>query len=89
MTSLIQSLLAECPDVEQKQIAVITPWREQVWRTRTRLRAEGLHGVDVGNVEAYQGGEFRVTILSCVRSNKRFLEEDRRTNMGLYNEPRR
>lgn len=56
---------------------------------RSRLRQEDLRGVDVGNVEAYQGGEFRVTILSCVRSNKRFLEEDRRTNMGFFNEPRR
>ena len=45
--------------------------------------------MDVGNVEAYQGGEFRVTILSCVRSSRRFLEEDRRTNLGFFNEPRR
>lgn len=48
---LIQSLLHERPDIQQKEIAVITPWREQVWRMRAKLRGEGLHGVDVGNVE--------------------------------------
>jgi superfamily I DNA and/or RNA helicase len=56
---------------------------------RTRLRKLGMRGVDVGNVEAYQGREFKVAILSPVRSNARFLAEDKRTNMGLYNERRR
>jgi superfamily I DNA and/or RNA helicase len=47
----IQSLLRERPEIRQEEIAVITPWREQVWRTRARLRQVGLRGVDVGNVE--------------------------------------
>lgn len=37
--------------MKQKEIAVITPWREQVWRMRAKLRASGFGGVDVGNVE--------------------------------------
>ena len=85
----IQSLLLECPELRQQDIAVITPWREQVWRTRARLRKTGLAGIDVGNVETYQGAEFRVTIVSCVRSRARFLDADRKANMGLIHERKR
>ena len=89
IADIILSLRAERPDIKEEEIAVITPWKEQVWRLRTQLRNLGLRGVDVGHVEAYQGAEFRVTILSCVRSSKRFLNMDREANMGLYNEPKR
>lgn len=30
-----------------------------------------------------------MTIISCVRSQERFLAEDKRTNMGLFNEAKR
>ena len=39
--------------------------------------------------QTYQGGEFRVTIVSCVRSRARFLPDDRKANMGLFNERKR
>ncbi|KAK1921912.1 P-loop containing nucleoside triphosphate hydrolase protein [Papiliotrema laurentii] len=87
--ALVQSILVEIPEITQKEIAVITPWREQVWKMRAALRTAGYGGVDVGNVETYQGGEFRVTIVSCVRSRERFLESDKNANMGLFNEPKR
>lgn len=86
---IIQDLRSERPEIKQSEIAVITPWKEQVWRLRAKLRSVSLHGVDVGHVEAYQGAEFRVTILSCVRSRSRFLDTDRQANMGLFNEPKR
>ncbi|WWC89628.1 uncharacterized protein L201_004553 [Kwoniella dendrophila CBS 6074] len=86
---IISSLLESDLGVEQKEIAVITPWREQVWKMRARLRSSGYHEVDVGNVETYQGAEFRVTIVSCVRSRERFLDDDRKNNMGLFNERKR
>jgi len=85
----ILTLQADRPDILAKDIAVITPWREQVWRIRTRLRAIGLHGIDVGHVESYQGAEFKVTILSCVRSRARFLDGDRKASMGFFGEPKR
>ena len=59
IVELVRSLLSECPNIRQDQVAVITPWREQVWRTRARLRAIDLGGVDVGNVEVsspFSGG---------------------------------
>lgn len=43
--------------VQAKEISVISPFREQVWRIRLALRAVGLGEVDVGNVEALQGAE--------------------------------
>lgn len=43
--------------VRAKEISVISPFREQVWRIRLRLRKLGLGDVDVGNVEALQGAE--------------------------------
>ena len=85
----ILTLQVDRPDIQAKEIAVITPWREQVWRIRARLRSHGLHGVDVGHVESYQGAEFRVTILSCVRSRRRFIAGDRHAGTGLYDQPKR
>ncbi|KIY70065.1 P-loop containing nucleoside triphosphate hydrolase protein [Cylindrobasidium torrendii FP15055 ss-10] len=77
------------PPVQAKEIGVMAPWREQVWRLRERLRAENLGMVDVGTVEDYQGREMRVIILSCVRSRTRFLEEDEKLGMGLVHERKR
>lgn len=85
----ILNLQCERPEIQAKEIAVITPWREQVWRIRARLRSIGLHGVDVGHVESYQGAEFKVTILSCVRSRSRFIAADRHAGVGFYDSPKR
>ena len=48
---IVKSILGEVAGLQQKEIAVITPWREQVWKLRKGLRAAGFSGVDVGNVE--------------------------------------
>ncbi|GAA5934856.1 hypothetical protein JCM3775_001658 [Rhodotorula graminis] len=76
--------------VAPKEISVISPFREQVWRIRLALRAVGLGEVDVGNVEALQGAENRVVIISTVRSKElRWLPIDRAQNRGLIHEPKR
>ncbi|GAA6058655.1 hypothetical protein JCM10212_004066 [Sporobolomyces blumeae] len=76
--------------VQAKEISVISPFREQVWRIRLALRRKGLGEVDVGNVEALQGAENRVVIISPVRSvHARWIEHDRQTNRGLIFEPKR
>lgn len=51
VVNTIQSLLHDVPSLQQREIAVMSPWREQVWRIRARLRRVGLRGIDVGNVE--------------------------------------
>ncbi|GAA6057525.1 hypothetical protein JCM3770_000567 [Rhodotorula araucariae] len=76
--------------VQPKEISVISPFREQVWRIRLALRSTGLGEVDVGNVEALQGAENRVVIISTVRSRElRWLPVDRAQNRGLLHEPKR
>ena len=75
--------------VSARDIAVITPYREQVWRIRIKLRKEGLSAVSVGNVEVYQGSEHKITILSTVRSSRRFLDVDARRSLGLVFERKR
>ncbi|KAK0476087.1 AAA domain-containing protein [Armillaria novae-zelandiae] len=93
VVSAIKSLLAEgarsVPPLAPKQIGVMAPWREQVWKLRERLREERLGQVDVGSVEDYQGREMRVIIISCVRARARFIEEDGEKGLGLINERKR
>lgn len=73
-----------------KEISIISPFREQVWRIRLALRAVGLHDADVGNVEALQGAENRVVMISAVRSTAtRWLPADRAQARGLLFEPKR
>lgn len=60
-----------------------------MWKLREELRKEQLHAVSVGTVEDFQGRESRVVIISCVRSNPRFLGEDARRGLGVYHERKR
>ncbi len=71
------------PIVDPKEIAVISPFREQIWRLRLRLRAKGLAAVSCGHVEVYQGAEHRITILSTVRQRQRFVKNDVERGVGL------
>ncbi|GAA5898780.1 DEAD/DEAH box helicase family protein [Sporobolomyces salmoneus] len=95
VVKLIQDLVRDGEErghgkVSPKDVSVISPFREQVWRIRLALRKVNLGAVDVGNVEALQGAENRVVIISPVRSlNKRWIEHDRQTNRGLIFEPKR
>jgi superfamily I DNA and/or RNA helicase len=89
ITHLVDRKNTPGTEVYAKEIAVIAPFREHVLRMRTALRKLGLHAVDVGTVENYQGGERRVTILNCVRSSYRFLEWDRKKGYGVIGEKRR
>ncbi|KAG0152337.1 hypothetical protein CROQUDRAFT_649720, partial [Cronartium quercuum f. sp. fusiforme G11] len=76
--------------LKPSEISVITPFREQVWVIRLALRKVGLGEVDVGNVEALQGAENRVVILSTVRSHHtKHIEDDRRRDRGLIFEAQR
>lgn len=71
------------------EIAVISPFREQIWRLRKRFRELGLAAVNVGAVEVYQGAERRVTILSPVRSRERFVGHDTEVRIGLMHDRKR
>jgi len=77
--------------IDAHQIAVMSPFREQVKRIRARLRdiGEGLWMVNVGPVEAFQGAEHRVVILCTTRSREQFLEQDIKKGHGIIYERKR
>lgn len=75
--------------ISPEEIAVLTPFREQVIRVRLALRKAGFHAVRVGTVEDYQGAESRIVIISIVRTQERFLQTDRAHSLGLIHEKRR
>ncbi|KAF8064102.1 P-loop containing nucleoside triphosphate hydrolase protein [Lyophyllum atratum] len=89
ITSLMLEAQACSPPLRPADIGIMAPWREQVWKLRERLRNEKLSAVDVGTVEDFQGRESRVVIISCVRSNPRFLKEDITKGLGLVFEKKR
>jgi superfamily I DNA and/or RNA helicase len=55
VVNVIKSLLTDSekcePRLHAKEIGVMAPWREQVWKLREQLRKESLNAVDVGTVE--------------------------------------
>ncbi|CAO1614965.1 unnamed protein product [Sympodiomycopsis kandeliae] len=89
IVEICQNLMRDNPDLKPEEISVISPFREQVWRIRVLLRQVLLSGVRVGPVEAFQGQESPVVILSPVRSSARFIDRDRETSSGLMSESKR
>lgn len=73
----------------QGEIAVMSPFREQVKRLRKAFRMASLKHVNVGPVEAYQGSEYRFVIICTTRARERFLGKDRDKGVGLVFEHRR
>ena len=70
----------------QKRIAVMSPYRRQCSDIRYRLSASGLQDVEVSSVDAFQGREMDVSVLSCVRSGRGglgFVADVRRLNVAL------
>ncbi|CAF1447989.1 unnamed protein product, partial [Didymodactylos carnosus] len=65
----------------QQRIAVITPYRAQVRHLRSQLP----NHIEIGTVDAFQGKEKDIVIISCVRSGGSigFLEDSRRLNVML------
>jgi helicase MOV-10 len=83
---LIQRLLGSAEvghKVRVQDIGVVAPFYKQVRLLRTVLREAGLRDVRVGSVEDYQGQEERVLIVSCVRSSRRWIAQDRERQLGL------
>ena len=69
-----------------KHVAIMSPYRRQCAEIRRRLAAAGLHDVEVSSVDAFQGREVDVAVLSCVRSRGSglgFVADVRRLNVAL------
>ena len=82
---LVSSFL-RAGDVSTEGIGVITPYDAQRRGIQDLLRRDKLTGVTVDNLDAYQGREKELVILSCVRANDRgaigFLSDPRRLNVA-------
>jgi len=74
--------------INQKTVAIISPYREQVRRIRERLAQDIDNGIlEVNTIDAFQGQEKDIIIFSSVRSNRErsigFLSDTRRLNVAL------
>ncbi|CAN1285360.1 Probable RNA helicase SDE3 [Linum perenne] len=74
-------------DLDEADIGVIAPYRQQVLKIKTVLEKWDMMNVKVGSVEQFQGQEREVIIVSTVRSNTTyslgFLSNPRRLNVAV------
>ncbi|XP_041364413.1 uncharacterized protein LOC121379827 [Gigantopelta aegis] len=85
---MVDTLIAE--GVEPAMIGVITLYKAQVFKVMALLHSSRLSKhkelkvIQVSTVDAFQGGERDIIILSCVRSNSLgFIDSDKRMNVAL------
>jgi putative helicase MOV10L1/helicase MOV-10 len=73
----------------QQEVCIMSPFKAQVRLLRKRARSEalGLHDVNIGPTEAFQGLEHGVVILCVTRSNRRFVEKDKELSWGIIGQP--
>ncbi|KAJ7416273.1 RNA helicase Mov10l1 isoform X1 [Willisornis vidua] len=62
--------------VSETDVGVITPYRKQVEKIKFLLRSIDLADIKVGTVEEFQGQEYMVIILSTVRSQESFIDDE-------------
>ncbi|XP_059053363.1 putative helicase mov-10-B.1 [Achroia grisella] len=75
--------------VPQNDIGVISPYTRQVHKIRDWLEVEGYNNIEVGTVEAFQGKEKRVIILTTVRSKCDFTKSVGKFKIGFLSDPKR
>ncbi|XP_007030666.2 PREDICTED: probable RNA helicase SDE3 [Theobroma cacao] len=76
-------------DLNEADIGVIAPYRQQVLKIKTVLETWDLPDVKVGSVEQFQGQEREVIIVSTVRSTVKHNEFDRAHCLGFLSNPKR
>ncbi|XP_076933925.1 putative RNA helicase SDE3 isoform X1 [Bidens hawaiensis] len=75
--------------IKNEDIGVITPYRQQVIKISTALETFVGSEIKVGTVEAFQGQEREVIIVSTVRSTIKHNDTDKRHCLGFLSNPRR
>ncbi|XP_069711214.1 5'-3' DNA helicase ZGRF1 isoform X2 [Phaenicophaeus curvirostris] len=84
---LIQSLIAS--GIEGSTIGVITLYKSQMYKIQNLLgsvhsEAFKIKAVQVSTVDAFQGAEKEVVVLSCVRTRQMgFIDSEKRMNVAL------
>lgn len=75
--------------LNEEDIGVITPYRQQVIKVTNILESLGFLGIKVGSVEQFQGQEKKVIIVSTVRSTIKHNEFDKIHYLGFLSNWRR
>ncbi|VVA90086.1 unnamed protein product [Arabis nemorensis] len=75
--------------VQEEDIGVIAPYRQQVMKIKEVLDRLDMTEVKVGSVEQFQGQEKQVIIISTVRSTIKHNDFDRAYCLGFLSNPRR
>ncbi|GAA5996828.1 hypothetical protein JCM5350_003553 [Sporobolomyces pararoseus] len=70
-------------------IGVISPYSAQCSKLRVALKQHERPKLTIGTVEQFQGSERSVILMSTVRSNKEFLEQDKRFAIGFLGNEKR
>ncbi|KAI8425246.1 hypothetical protein MSG28_007044 [Choristoneura fumiferana] len=86
MLKMYTKALVEKHDVKPVDIGIIAPYIRQVYKMKSWLisnAAAGLDAVEIGTVEAFQGKEKRVILVSTVRANCRLLDYDAKYGLGF------
>ena len=80
----------------QREIAIMSPFQAQVNHLRKVFREAGLHDVNIGPLEAFQGLESRIVFICTTRTRlgpdqakDKFALEDKAKGLGLIDEPKR
>ena len=86
--ALLQALVRLLPgDVAKlKRVAIMSPYQSQCSEIRRRLTTARLQDIEVSSIDAFQGREIDVAVLSCVRSGRGglgFVADIRRLNVAL------
>ncbi|KAB2014605.1 hypothetical protein ERO13_D09G219800v2 [Gossypium hirsutum] len=85
----IVSSLTASGILNEKDIGVITPYRQQVLKLMKAFENLDIPDVKVGTVEQFQGQERKVIVISTVRSTIKHNEFDRTHCLGFLSNPRR
>ncbi|KAK9884828.1 hypothetical protein WA026_009054 [Henosepilachna vigintioctopunctata] len=76
--------------VQPSDIGVISPYVRQVHKIEQKLLVEnGIWDVEVGSVEAFQGREKRIIIISTVRAQHSLLNYDKKHALGFIDQKER
>ncbi|XP_042480863.1 probable RNA helicase SDE3 [Macadamia integrifolia] len=76
-------------DVNESDVGIITPYRQQVLKLKKALENLDMLDLKVGSVEQFQGQEREFIIVSTVRSTVKHNEFDRAHCLGFLSNPRR
>ncbi|KAM6566333.1 hypothetical protein CsatA_025461 [Cannabis sativa] len=88
VVEIIRKLTAH-GDLEDEDIGVITPYRQQVLKLKKAFEGLEMTNIKVGSVEQFQGQEKEVIIVSTVRSTIKHNEFDKNHCLGFLSNPRR